>query len=111
MRTKVLDILKVRLRVDIEVELEEEEHITFEDIEFCQRDASDPGVEDVVIVAVLREFDGQQDGGDQESVDAMDVQLEGRILLEQSVDVDEGNDAAAFGAVGELLYSRHIVRH
>ncbi len=111
MGVEVLDVLGVGLRVDIEVELEEEEHITFEDVELGETDASNLGIEDVIIVSVFREFDGEQDGGDEKSVDAMCGEGELRVLLEQAIDVDEGYHNATLGTVGKLLHSSHVLRH
>lgn len=85
-----------------QAEVDPEQELALEGVELGREDSAHPGVVRVVVVRVVGELGGQEDGRDDDPVGAA-VREEEAVAPDEPVDVDEAEDEALLGAGGVLV--------
>ncbi len=93
MGDQLILILEENFRLHVKAKINPKEKLHLETVHFGHQNSSNLGIIRVVVVGVVEELRGQEDGGD---YDAVNIELGQNkiIVLDETVDVDEGKDEA-----------------
>lgn len=92
-------VLLENVGIDVKAEVDPEEEFHLEAVHLRYQDAADLGVVGVVVVGIVEELGGQQDGRYDHSMN-VEVGKEKVVPLDETVDVDQSQDEAFGGARG-----------
>jgi hypothetical protein len=109
-----LQELRVSGRGHEEVELDHGKEFNFQDVHFFGRDAADLGVEGIVVVSIIVELGSGQDRGEDQAVDVQRGDLEGRTIVEDAIDVNQGEGqgfTAGFAVLGNTAKRKKWVKY
>lgn len=99
------------LDVHVEREVDHEQEFELQEIHLSGADSAHLTVVCVVVEKVVIELGGQEKAGDGQTVDVEGRNGKSRVVLDQAVDVNQGQDIAFLGAWGILDHAFKVVFH